>query len=53
VYDAKGTAVGTIDLAAAINEGPDPLIRGNKLYAVVLDADDVPSVVRYRIEKAR
>jgi hypothetical protein len=49
VYDAKGAEVGTIDLTAAIREEP-VLIRGNKLYAVVLDADDVPSVVRYRIE---
>ena len=53
VYDAKGTAIGTIDLPAAIHEGPDVLIRGDKLYAVVLDADDVPSVVRYRIEKVK
>jgi hypothetical protein len=49
VYDARGTEIGIVDLAASINEEP-VLIRGNKLYAVVPDADDVPSVVRYRIE---
>jgi hypothetical protein len=53
VYDAKGTAIGTIDLPAAIHEAPDIVIRGDKLYGVMLDADDVPSVVRYRIEKLK
>ena len=53
VYDAKGVAIGAIDLPASINQGPNVLIRGDKLYGVVLDADDVPTVIRYRIEKAR
>jgi sugar lactone lactonase YvrE len=50
VYNAKGVEIGTIDLPVLIREYPDPLIRGNKLYGVVLDADDVPSVMRFRIE---
>lgn len=53
VYDPTGAELGTIDLPAAIHEGPDVLIRGDKLYGVVLDADDVPAVVRYRIEKVK
>lgn len=53
VYNARGMAVGTIDLPALINQGPNVLIRGDKAYGVVLDADDVPSVVRYRIEKLK
>jgi hypothetical protein len=53
VYDAKGAAIGTIDLPAAIKDGPSLLIRGDRLFGVVLDADDVPSVVRYRIEKLK
>jgi hypothetical protein len=50
IYDARGFQVGMIELAGLVREWPAPVFRGNKLYAVVRDPDDVPSVVRYRIE---
>ena len=53
VYNAKGAEIGTVDLPVALNQGPNVLIRGDKLYGVVLDEDDVPSVVRYRIDMAK
>jgi hypothetical protein len=52
VYNARGVEVGSVDLPVVISQGPNVIIRGNKLYGVVLDADDVPAVVRFRIEPA-
>ena len=50
IYDTKGHEVGTIDAPVLISEGPDIVVRGNTFYGVVRDEDDVPSVVRFRIQ---
>jgi hypothetical protein len=57
VYDRAGKPVASVDLSAAITEtGPinSPMhmpfvVRGDHVYMVVLDDDDVQHVVRYQI----
>jgi hypothetical protein len=50
IYSPAGAALGAVDLPELLSSGPGITVRGNRLYAVVPDADDAPTVVRYRIE---
>ena len=47
VFDTSGREVATIRTMKLI--GAVVFVRGNQLYTVVTDADDIPMVVRYRI----
>ncbi len=47
VFDAQGRYQGRLHTDERI--GQPMLVRGNRLYAVAYDEDDVPSIVRFRI----
>ena len=49
VYDARGRQVATASTAIAFLRSIPLYIRGDNVYGVVLDSDDVPYVVRARI----
>ncbi|HEY4101008.1 MAG TPA: 6-bladed beta-propeller [Gemmatimonadales bacterium] len=51
VFNQKGKEIATIDAPVAIASGPNILVRGEYLWAVVRDADDIPAVVRFRVER--
>jgi hypothetical protein len=49
VFDERGTYLASATLAARINGYLRVIVRGDTLYAVALDSDDIPSVVRAQI----
>lgn len=51
VLHPDGRYLGRVALAAPLHELMPVRVHGDRLYAVQLDEDDVPSVVRYRIER--
>lgn len=52
VFDERGKYLATATLPERINSYLRVLVRGGVLYAVALDADDIPSVVRARITRS-
>jgi hypothetical protein len=53
VFDADGRYLGPVRFPEALPPGNPVLIRGDRVYAVVLDEMEVPYVVRYRIRGRR
>lgn len=51
VFDSTGAQVATAAAAVELPRHLHPVIRGDELYAVVLDSLDVPSVVRLRVDR--
>ena len=49
VWSRNGVALGTMAGPRVMYDGLPVVIRGDRFYTVMLDRDDVPSVVRYRI----
>ncbi|MGQ0643529.1 MAG: hypothetical protein ACT4P6_22510 [Gemmatimonadaceae bacterium] len=49
VFDAQGRLLTSASLPARVSAYGRMLVRGDEVYAVVLDDDDVPSIVRARI----
>jgi len=50
VFNVEGRAVGRVPLPREpLRYGP-LVVRGDRVYFVAVDADDVPSVVRYRVQ---
>lgn len=50
VLQPDGRYLGRVSLAAPLHELMPVRVRGNRLYTVQLDENDVPSVARYQIE---
>ena len=50
VFDPEGRYQGRVPLPVEHQDHLPLLIRGDRVYAVVLGADDVPQVVRFRIQ---
>ncbi|NIM51095.1 MAG: hypothetical protein GTO22_17900 [Gemmatimonadales bacterium] len=50
VFDAAGRYLGRVRLPFRLETYSPPIIRGNMMYAVILDELDVPYVIRARIE---
>lgn len=50
VFDAEGRYLGRVASPEALTLSGSTLIRGDRIYAVVLDEMDIPYVVRYRIQ---
>ncbi len=53
VFDATGRPLATLETPIRMTPYHPILIEGEKLYAVILDQDDVPMVIRGRIEIRR
>lgn len=53
VFNSSGRHMATVAGAEDIYRSFTPVIVGNALYAVVLDEDDVQTVVRFRVERLR
>lgn len=51
VFDPVGRFLGVIEVPFALQESPEPVVRGGLLYGVVRDEYDVPYVVRARIDR--
>jgi hypothetical protein len=51
VLQPDGRYLGRISLGAPLHELMPVRVRGDRLYTVQLDENDVPSLVRYRIER--
>lgn len=52
VWDKRGKQVATVTLGAVRLSGYSPfVVRGNEIYSVIFDSDDVEYLVRYRIVK--
>lgn len=52
IYDAEGTALATAVMGSYRTSPYRPfIVRGDDLYVVVLDADDVEQIVRFRIAR--
>jgi hypothetical protein len=49
VFDAAGTPLARVPLPVEPKAYAPFLVRGDRIYFVATDADDVPSVVRYRV----
>jgi hypothetical protein len=49
VFDPEGRYLGPVSTPDRLALHPRPVIRGNKLYAVVRDSLDVPYIVRYAV----
>ncbi|MBW3570585.1 MAG: 6-bladed beta-propeller [Gemmatimonadetes bacterium] len=50
VVDPQGRYLGRVSLPVAIHERMPVHVRGDRLYTVVLSEDDVPRLVRFRVE---
>ena len=50
VFDQRGRPLASVDASAGLMSFLPVVIRGEKLYAVIMDADDIPTIVRYRIQ---
>lgn len=50
VFDAEGRYLGPVRMAEKLHSFVPVLVRGDRLYTVVLDEMEVPYVVRYRIQ---
>ncbi|MDX1394830.1 MAG: hypothetical protein R3195_10575 [Gemmatimonadota bacterium] len=50
VFESDGSYLGRLELPRGFSIYPRPAIRGDRVWAVVLDELDVPYLVRYRIE---
>ncbi len=50
VFDPEGLYVGRVTLPAAVGRVFNPVVRGDRLYAFMLDEMEVPSVVGFRLE---
>ena len=50
VFDPEGRFLGTVRLPARLGTFDPVLVRGDRLYTVVLDEMEIPYVVRYRIQ---
>lgn len=50
VLDPGGKYLGRVTLPVAVDYRMPVLVRGNRLYTVLLSEDQVPSLVRFRIE---
>ncbi len=53
VYGNTGGQVAVVTAIERLDRSFPPVVRKDKVYAVVLDEDDVPTVVRFRIERFR
>jgi hypothetical protein len=53
VWSPDGTPLATLDGPVGTQLMRIVVIRGDHLYTIALDRDDVPSVVRYRIVRKR
>jgi hypothetical protein len=51
VLDDKGVLAATVRAPFSIRPGSRPVVRGDVVYATILDEDDVQYVVRARIRK--
>lgn len=51
VLDAGGKYLGRLTLPVKVDERMPVVVRGDRLYTVVLSADDVPQLVRFRVER--
>jgi hypothetical protein len=49
VWDGAGRHVASIEPPLPFRRGSDLIVRRDRAYAVVMDADDVPAIIRYRI----
>jgi hypothetical protein len=49
VFASDGTYLGHVITPAEFQDSPDPLARGDTVWAVVRDDLDVPSIVRFRM----
>jgi hypothetical protein len=49
VFDAEGRYLGFVRAPASLRTDPEPLARGDTVWAVVRDELDVPSIVRFRM----
>jgi hypothetical protein len=49
VFDADGRYLGRVLPPASLRVEPEPLARGDTVWAVVRDELDVPSIVRFRM----
>lgn len=50
VFDPEGRYVGRVALPAGVGRIFNPVVRGDRIYAVALDEMEVPSVVGFRLE---
>jgi hypothetical protein len=49
VFEADGTYLGFVRAPAGFRTSPEPVARGDYVWAVVRDELDVPSIVRFRL----
>jgi len=52
VFEPDGRYLGTVRMPNGFRTGPQPVIRGDMMWAVVVDDLDVPRVVRFAIQHA-
>jgi hypothetical protein len=50
VFEQDGSYLGKVDVPQAFTTSPEPVFRGDYVWAVARDSLDVASVVRYRIQ---
>ena len=50
VLDPGGKYLGRVELPVKVDERMPVVVRGDRLYTVVLSEDDVPQLVRFRVE---
>ena len=53
VFDSRGRYLGPVTVPPSFRTDPQPIFRGDHVWAITRDEMDVPRIVRYRLRRGR